>query len=100
MLDYGCMVKIDKQLLIEVPTDLTGLLEPVSDPESRLNLLINPKQLYRLAALPLGTPLYVQMGQPGELAEAELRYRGPLTRGSTAVLFGVQLKVLLLTWCF
>uniref|UniRef100_A0A8C7NY39 ubiquitinyl hydrolase 1 n=1 Tax=Oncorhynchus mykiss TaxID=8022 RepID=A0A8C7NY39_ONCMY len=86
------MVKIDKQLLIEVPTDLTGLLEPVSDPESRLNLLINPKQLYRLAALPLGTPLYVQMGQPGELAEAELRYRGPLTRGSTAVLFGVQLK--------
>uniref|UniRef100_A0A8C7DW93 ubiquitinyl hydrolase 1 n=1 Tax=Oncorhynchus kisutch TaxID=8019 RepID=A0A8C7DW93_ONCKI len=92
VLDYGCMVKIDKQLLIEVPTDLTGLLEPVSDPESRLNLLINPKQLYRLAALPLGTPLYVQMGQPGELAEAELRYRGPLTRGSTAVLFGVQLK--------
>ncbi|XP_023838092.2 ubiquitin carboxyl-terminal hydrolase CYLD [Salvelinus sp. IW2-2015] len=92
VLDYGCMVKIDKQLLKEVPTDLTGLLEPVSDPESRLNLLINPKQLYRLAALPLGTPLYVQMGQPGELAEAELRYRGPLTRGSTAVLFGVQLK--------
>ncbi|CAB1345495.1 unnamed protein product, partial [Coregonus sp. 'balchen'] len=92
VLDYGCMVKIDKQLLIEVPTDLTGLLEPISDPESRLKLLSNPKQLHRLAALPLGTPLYVQMGQPGELAEAELRYRGPLTRGSTAVLFGVQLK--------
>uniref|UniRef100_A0AAY5KAG0 ubiquitinyl hydrolase 1 n=1 Tax=Esox lucius TaxID=8010 RepID=A0AAY5KAG0_ESOLU len=92
VLDYGCMVKIDKQLLIDVPSDLTGLLEPVSDPESRLTLLNNPKDLYRLAALPLGAPLWVQIGQPGELAEAELRYLGPLTRGSTAVLFGVQLK--------
>lgn len=43
----------------------------------------------------MGAPLWVQMGQPDELAEAELRYRGPLTRGSGGgVFFGVQLKVI------
>ncbi|KAJ8007646.1 hypothetical protein DPEC_G00096330 [Dallia pectoralis] len=92
VLDNGYMVKIDKQLLIEVPSELTGLLEPVSDPESRLALLSEPKDLHRLAKMPLGASLYVQIGQPGELAEAELRYRGPLTRGNTAVLFGLLLK--------
>ncbi|KAM3857548.1 ubiquitin carboxyl-terminal hydrolase CYLD-like [Diretmus argenteus] len=92
VLDNGIMVKLEKKFLVEVPTDSSGLLEPVSDPESRLKLLSNPGNLQRLAALPLGTPLWVQMGQPDELAEAELRYRGPLTRGSSAVFFGVQLK--------
>ncbi|XP_029931675.1 ubiquitin carboxyl-terminal hydrolase CYLD isoform X2 [Myripristis murdjan] len=92
VLDNGIVIKLEKKILIEVPTDLSGLLEPVSDPESRLKLLRDPGKLQRLAALPLGTPLWVQMGQPDELAEAELKYRGPLTRGSSAVFFGVQLK--------
>ncbi|KAM4612107.1 ubiquitin carboxyl-terminal hydrolase CYLD isoform 1-T3 [Polymixia lowei] len=92
VLDNGVMVKIEKQFLIEVPSDLSGLLEPVSDPESRLKLLSNPAKLQQLAVLPIGAPLWVQMGQPDELAEAELRHRGPLTGGSSAVYFGVQLK--------
>lgn len=53
----------------------------------------NPGKLQQLASLPADTPLWVQMGQPDELAEAELKYIGPLTRGSSAVYFGVQLKV-------
>ncbi|XP_071757460.1 ubiquitin carboxyl-terminal hydrolase CYLD [Centroberyx gerrardi] len=92
VLDSGIMVKIEKKFLIEVPTDLSGLLEPVSDPDSRLKFLSNPGRLQRLADLPMGAPLWVQIGQPDELAEAELRYRGPLARGSSAVFFGVQLK--------
>lgn len=52
-----------------------------------------PDRLLHLAELPLDTPLWVQLGKPDELAEAELRYVGPLTRGSNAVLFGVELKV-------
>ncbi|XP_056156431.1 ubiquitin carboxyl-terminal hydrolase CYLD isoform X2 [Lampris incognitus] len=52
----------------------------------------NQKTLRQLATLPLGSPLWVHIGQPDELAEAELRYLGPLTRGSSAVFFGVQLK--------
>ncbi|KAM6949442.1 LOW QUALITY PROTEIN: ubiquitin carboxyl-terminal hydrolase CYLD [Aplochiton taeniatus] len=92
VLDSDIMVKIDKHFLMEVPGDLSGLLEPVSDPECRHRLLSNPKDLHGLAVCPIGSPLWVRTGYPGELAEAELRYRGPLTRGSSAVLFGVQLK--------
>uniref|UniRef100_A0A3B5A6T1 ubiquitinyl hydrolase 1 n=1 Tax=Stegastes partitus TaxID=144197 RepID=A0A3B5A6T1_9TELE len=92
VLDNGLMVKIERKLLLEVPTELTGLLEPVVDPEARLKLLTNPGKLQHFAALPLDSPLWVQIGQPDELAEAELKYIGPLTRGSSAVYFGVQLK--------
>ena len=53
----------------------------------------SPGKLQQLASLPIGSPLWVQIGQTDELAEADLRYIGPLTRGSSAVLFGVQLKV-------
>lgn len=53
----------------------------------------NPGKLQQLASLAIDAPLWVQIGQPGELAEAELKYIGPLTRGSNAVYFGVQLKV-------
>uniref|UniRef100_A0A3P9IJ97 ubiquitinyl hydrolase 1 n=1 Tax=Oryzias latipes TaxID=8090 RepID=A0A3P9IJ97_ORYLA len=48
--------------------------------------------LQKLASLPVNTPLWVNVGQHGELAEAELRYVGPLSRGSNAVYFGVELK--------
>ncbi|KAM9836961.1 ubiquitin carboxyl-terminal hydrolase CYLD isoform 2-T2 [Aulostomus maculatus] len=51
----------------------------------------NPMKLQQLANLTVGTPLWVQIGQADELAEAELKYIGPLTRGSSAVFFGVQL---------
>lgn len=53
----------------------------------------NPGKLQHLATLPSDAPLWVQIGQQDELAEAELKYIGPLTRGSSAVFFGVQLKV-------
>lgn len=53
----------------------------------------NPTKLQQLANLPLDAPLWVQMGKQDELAEAELKYMGPVTRGSSAVIFGVQLKV-------
>lgn len=53
----------------------------------------NPGKLQQFAALPVDAPLWVQMGQQDELAEAELKFIGPLTRGSSAVFFGVQLKV-------
>lgn len=53
----------------------------------------NPAKLLQLANLPLDSPLWVQIGKPDELAEAELKYVGPLTRGSSAVIFGVRLKV-------
>lgn len=33
------MGKIERRVLIDVPTDLTGLLEAVRDPEARLKLL-------------------------------------------------------------
>lgn len=55
--------------------------------------LDNPAKLQELANLPLEAPLWVQMGKQDEPAEAELKYIGPLTRGSSAVIFGVQLKV-------
>lgn len=35
------MLKIERKFLLEIPADLSGLLEPVSDPEARLNLLSN-----------------------------------------------------------
>ncbi|XP_033465752.1 ubiquitin carboxyl-terminal hydrolase CYLD [Epinephelus lanceolatus] len=92
VLDNGFMSRIERKFLHEVPTDLTGLLEPVQDPEARLKLLSNPGKLQHLASLPMDAPLWVQIGQPDELAEAELKYIGPLTRGSSAVFFGVQLK--------
>lgn len=54
-----------------------------------------------MGALQLNTPLWVSVGQQGELAEAELKYVGPLSRGSNAVYFGVELKVKLhLIICF
>lgn len=46
-----------------------------------------------MANLPLDSPLWVQVEKPDELAEAELKYVGPVARGSSAVIFGVQLKV-------
>lgn len=35
------MLKLERKVLLEVPTELSGLLEPVSDPEARLRLLSN-----------------------------------------------------------
>uniref|UniRef100_A0A8C9SSD2 ubiquitinyl hydrolase 1 n=1 Tax=Scleropages formosus TaxID=113540 RepID=A0A8C9SSD2_SCLFO len=87
-------VKIERQVLVEVPTDHAALLEAVSDPEIRLLLFFRPQRLQRLATLPLGAELQVQVGQSVELVGGILRYRGPLTGGSTAVYFGVQLKVM------
>lgn len=49
-------------------------------------------KLQQLATLAVDSPLWVQIGQKDELAEAELKYIGPLNRGS-GVYFGVQLKV-------
>ncbi|XP_022072589.2 ubiquitin carboxyl-terminal hydrolase CYLD isoform X2 [Acanthochromis polyacanthus] len=92
VLDNGLMVKIERKHLLEVPIEFSGLLEPVADPDARLKLLNNPGKLQHFASLPADTPLWVQMGQPDELAEAELKYIGPLTRGSSGVYFGVQLK--------
>ncbi|XP_053199114.1 LOW QUALITY PROTEIN: ubiquitin carboxyl-terminal hydrolase CYLD [Scomber japonicus] len=92
VLDNGIMLKIERKFLLEVPTELVGLLEAVTDPEARYKLLSNPGKLQTLATLPVGAPLWVQIGQTDELAEAELRFIGALTRGSSAVFFGVQLK--------
>lgn len=57
----------------------------------------NPEKLQQLASLPDEAPLWVQIGQQDELAEAELKYIGPLPGGSSAVYFGVQLKVKLIS---
>ncbi|XP_075884086.1 ubiquitin carboxyl-terminal hydrolase CYLD isoform X2 [Nelusetta ayraudi] len=92
VLDKDVMLKLEKKVLFEVSAELSRLLEPVSDPDLRIRLLKRPDRLLHLAELPLDTPLWVQLGKPDELAEAELRYVGPLTRGSNAVLFGVELK--------
>ncbi|XP_035530847.1 ubiquitin carboxyl-terminal hydrolase CYLD [Morone saxatilis] len=92
VLDNGIVLKLERKFLHEVPAEFSGLLEPVSDPEARLKLLSNPGKLQHLATLPVDAPLWVQIGQQDELAEADLKYIGPLTRGSSAVLFGVQLK--------
>ncbi|XP_061106764.1 ubiquitin carboxyl-terminal hydrolase CYLD [Conger conger] len=92
VLDLSSVVKLDRQVLLDVPADLASLLEPISDAEARFQLFIRPQQLQRLAALPLGAEVCVKLGQSGELAEAVLRYRGTLASGSSAVYFGVQLK--------
>ncbi|KAF7229887.1 ubiquitin carboxyl-terminal hydrolase CYLD [Nothobranchius furzeri] len=92
VLDNGLVVKLEKRHLHEVAADLIVLLEPVKDLEVRLNLLNHPENLRQLASLPLDAPLWVQIGPQDELAEAELKYKGPLGRGSSAVFFGVQLK--------
>ncbi|CAG5929574.1 unnamed protein product [Menidia menidia] len=92
VLDNGAMVKIERSFLQEVPAELVGLLEPVLDLELRFHLLANPGKLQHLASLPADAPLWVQLGQQDELAEAQLKYTGPLARGSSAVYFGVQLK--------
>ncbi|XP_041635703.1 ubiquitin carboxyl-terminal hydrolase CYLD isoform X2 [Cheilinus undulatus] len=86
------MVKLERKFLYEVPTTFYGVLEPVTDPEARLKLLNNPGKLQQLLSLPLDAPLWVVIGQQDELAEAELKYIGSPSRGSSTVLFGVQLK--------
>ncbi|KAK7910469.1 hypothetical protein WMY93_015153 [Mugilogobius chulae] len=86
----GIIIKVENRFLMEVPSNLAGLLEPV-DPEQRLRLIENPGLLTHLATLPEGTPLWVTMGQD-DLAEAELRYIGPVSSSSSAIYFGVQLK--------
>lgn len=55
----------------------------------------HPEKLLEVADAPLDAALWVQLGKLDELAEAELKYVGPLTRGSSAVFFGVELKVIL-----
>lgn len=92
------MVKLDKHLLTEISADHLGLLEPITDLDLRFKLLSKPHRLSRLSSLPMGSPVLVRCGQSGDLADAELRYRGPLMRGSCAVYFGVQLKVNMLTF--
>ncbi|KAK5612865.1 hypothetical protein CRENBAI_005400 [Crenichthys baileyi] len=92
VLDNGLMVKIEKKYLQEVPADLVGLVEPVQNLEVRLNLLNNPDNLRQLASLPANAPLWVQIGQQDELAEAEFKYIGGLGGGSTSIFFGVELK--------
>lgn len=93
VVDSGTVVKLDKHVLNEISDDQAGLLEPITDPELRFRMLSKPHRLARLASLPLGSPVLVRCGQARDLADAELRYRGPLMRGSSAVYFGVQLKV-------
>lgn len=41
VLDKDVMLKLEKKVLFEVSTDLSRLLEPVSDPDLRLRLLSN-----------------------------------------------------------
>uniref|UniRef100_A0A8C6WE47 ubiquitinyl hydrolase 1 n=1 Tax=Neogobius melanostomus TaxID=47308 RepID=A0A8C6WE47_9GOBI len=91
VLDLKTIVTVEKKLLLEVTSDLGGLLEPV-DLDVRMKLIGNPGMLTQLATLPEGSPLWVQLGQQDELAEALLKYVGTVSPGSTAVYFGVQLK--------
>lgn len=93
VIDNGCVVKVDRQVLSEVPAEFAGLLEPVPDLDIRVKLLSRTQFLQRMAGLALGSEVRVIWSRSqSELAEAELRYRGPLTRGSSAVYFGVHLK--------
>lgn len=39
VLDNNVMVKLERKFLLDVPSDLSGLLEPVSDLDARLKLL-------------------------------------------------------------
>lgn len=41
VLDKEVMLKLDRKVLFEVSTELSRLLEPVSDPDHRLKLLSN-----------------------------------------------------------
>lgn len=92
VLDNGLMVKLEKKYLYEVAADLVGLVEPVQDLEVRVNLLNKSDYLRQLVSLPINTPLWVFAGQQDELFEAELKYVGPLSTGSHALYFGVELK--------
>ncbi|KAF6730669.1 Ubiquitin carboxyl-terminal hydrolase CYLD [Oryzias melastigma] len=92
VVENDIVLKVDKRYLVEVQPSLAGLLEPVLDLETRVNLMCDPGKLQQMGALQLNTPLWVSVGQQGELAEAELKYVGPLSRGSNAVYFGVELK--------
>jgi len=38
VLDSGVIVAIERAYLCEIPSDLSGLLEPVSDPNARFKL--------------------------------------------------------------
>lgn len=91
VLDNNVMVKIERKFLLEVQSELGGLLEAVTDLEARLRLINDQGKLQQLATLAIDSPLWVQIGQKDELAEAELKYIGPLSRGR-GVFFGVQLK--------
>ncbi|XP_054609552.1 ubiquitin carboxyl-terminal hydrolase CYLD isoform X2 [Dunckerocampus dactyliophorus] len=90
VLENAITLSVERRALLEVPSDFVGLLEPV-EPETRLKLLSNPQKLYDLASLPIGTPLWVRTGPGDDFSEAELKYFGPLTPGSRAQFFGVQL---------
>ncbi|MEQ2186356.1 hypothetical protein GOODEAATRI_027638, partial [Goodea atripinnis] len=48
----------------------------------------NPDNLRQLASLPANAPLWVQIGQQDELAEAEIKYIGALGGGSNGIYFG------------
>ncbi|KAM9426830.1 ubiquitin carboxyl-terminal hydrolase CYLD isoform 1-T2 [Pholidichthys leucotaenia] len=91
VLDNEFMGRIERKYMHEIPSELAGLLEAVKDPEARLRHLANSEKLHQLGSLPVHAPIWVQIGSD-ELAEAEVKYIGPLTRGSSAVYFGVQLK--------
>lgn len=45
VLDNDIVLKIERKFLCEIPAELSGLLEPVSDPEARLNLLSNANNM-------------------------------------------------------
>ncbi|CAL9694099.1 unnamed protein product [Knipowitschia caucasica] len=90
VLDVGSSLKLEKRFLLEVTSDLGSLLEPV-DPDQRLKLIDNPAMLTHLATLPEGSPLWVTLGED-DLAEAVLRFIGPVSPNTSAVYFGVQLK--------
>lgn len=51
VLDNGLMVKIERKFLLEVASDLSGLLEPVPDPETRLKLLSNAHMVVEVAVI-------------------------------------------------
>ncbi|XP_066579035.1 ubiquitin carboxyl-terminal hydrolase CYLD [Amia ocellicauda] len=92
VLDSDSVLKIDREVLREVPSDLACLLQPVSDLEVRYTLSLKTKKLFQLAKMELGAALYVMLSQSVNWAEGILRYRGPLTGGSSGVYFGVQLQ--------
>nr|XP_057923124.1 ubiquitin carboxyl-terminal hydrolase CYLD [Doryrhamphus excisus] len=90
VLEKAITLSVERTVLLEVPSDFVGLLEPV-EPETRLKLLSNPQKLYDLTSLPIGTPLLVRTGPGDDFSEAVLKYFGPLTPGTRARFFGVQL---------